>query len=70
MFGGDFRTFKHGALHGTITGIGLALPIVAVNAMFERKGVKYILINAGFWTLCLIVMGGIICQLVDLASLG
>ncbi len=68
-YGADFRTFKHGALHGTIAGIGLALPIVAVNAMFERKGFKYIAINAGFWILCFIIMSGIICQFADPSSL-
>lgn len=69
-YGNDFRTFKHGALHGTITGIGLALPIVAVNAMFERRGFKYIAVTAGYWILCLILMGGFLCQFVDLKSFG
>jgi len=61
-YGHNFRTFKHGALHGTITGLFLALPIISVNAMFERRGFKYIAINAGFWIVCLAIMGGILCQ--------
>lgn len=60
--GGNFRTFKHGALHGTIAGLFFALPVLGINAMFERKGFKYIAINAGFWILCLALMGGVICQ--------
>jgi hypothetical protein len=60
-YGNNFRTFKHGALHGTITGIFLALPILGVNAMFERKKFKYIAINAGFWIVCFALMGGTIC---------
>ena len=60
-YGNNFRTFKHGALHGTITGIMLALPIIGVNALFERKGFKYIAINAGFWIVCLALMGGVVC---------
>lgn len=60
-YGNNFRTFKHGALHGTIAGIMIALPILGVNALFERKGFKYIAINVGFWTVCLALMGGIIC---------
>jgi hypothetical protein len=60
-YGQNFRSFKHGALHGTITGIFIFLPIIGVNALFERKSWKYILINVGFWTLCSIFMGGIIC---------
>ncbi len=60
-YGNAFRTFKHGALHGTMTGILLVLPVIAVNGLFERKSWKYILINAGFWTVCLAIMGGIVC---------
>lgn len=67
--GNDFRTFKHGALHGGIAGIGLALPIIAINALFERRGFKYIAIHAGYWFVSLIIMGGILCQFVDLKSM-
>ena len=62
MSEGKFRTFKHGALHGTMAGIFIALPILGTNALFERKGWKYILINTGYWTVTLAIMGGIICQ--------
>ncbi len=61
QYGTNFRTFKHGAFHGAIGGIMLALPIVGTNALFERKGVKYIAINAGFWIISMALMGGIIC---------
>lgn len=60
-YGQNFRTFKHGALHGSIAGFTIALPIVAVNSLFERKSFKYILIHAGYWTTCFALMGGIIC---------
>lgn len=56
-----FRTFKHGALHGTLTGIFIVLPILGTNALFERKSAKYIFINSGYWIVTLAVMGGIIC---------
>ena len=61
-YGQNFRTFKHGALHGTIAGITIALPIIGTNALFERKGFKYIAINVGYWTITLVLMGGIVCQ--------
>ncbi len=61
-YGHNFRTFKHGMLHGTLGGLTIALPVLAVNAMFERKSWKYIWINAGFWIVCFALMGGIICQ--------
>ncbi|WP_040279583.1 DUF1761 domain-containing protein [Psychroserpens damuponensis] len=59
-FEGTWRTFKHGALHGAIAGIMLVLPIIGINALFERKSGKYILINAGYWIVCLTIMGSII----------
>lgn len=61
-YGNEFRTFKHGTLHGAILGVTVALPIVAINALFERKGFKYIAIHAGYWIVSLVLMGGFICQ--------
>jgi hypothetical protein len=60
-YGDAFRTFKHGALHGFMSGLFIALPITAINALFEQKSWKYILINAGYWMVCMMLMGGIIC---------
>jgi len=56
-----FRTFKHGTLHGFLAGNFIAFPIIGTNALFERKNAKYIFINSGFWTVCMVIMGGIIC---------
>lgn len=61
-YGVNFRTFKHGALHGAMAGIFFVLPVLGTNALFERKGVKYIAINVGYWTVCLALMGGVICE--------
>lgn len=61
-YGHDHRTFKHGAFHGTISGIFLALPLLSINALFERRGFKYIAINAGYWIISFALMGGVICQ--------
>ncbi len=58
----NYRTFKHGMLHGTITALFFALPVFGINALFERRGWRYIFIHAGFWVICLMLMGGIICQ--------
>ena len=60
-YGNSFRTFKHGVLHGLLTGIFMAFPIIGTNALFERKSAKYIFINGGFWIVCMMIMGGIIC---------
>lgn len=60
IYANEGRTFKHGAFHGIIVGIFFAFPIMAINALFERKSFKYIFLNAGFWIICLAIMGGII----------
>ena len=60
-YGGAFRTFKHGALHGTMFGVLGALPIIGTIALFERKSAKYILVNSSYWIVTLAIMGGILC---------
>jgi len=60
-YGDAFRTYKHGALHGALAGLFVALPILGTNALFERKGAKYIFINTGYWVVTLAIMGAILC---------
>ncbi len=60
-YGNAYRTFKHGALHGFISGLFFALPIIGINGLFERKSWKYIFIHTGYWIVTLTLMGGIIC---------
>jgi len=62
LYGQSFRTFKHGAFHGVIFSIFFILPVLGTNAIFERKGFKYVMINVGYWTLTLALVGGVICQ--------
>ncbi len=60
-YGMDFRTFKHDAFHGFFAGLFFALPLVAINGLFEHKSAKYIFVNAGYWIVSLTVMGAIVC---------
>ncbi len=69
MFGGSegmehgtapFMTFKHGALHGTILGVLVAIPMVVTNSLFEHRSLKYMMITSGYWVVCFALMGGII----------
>lgn len=60
-YGTAYRTFKHGAFHGSLTGLFFVLPLLAINGLFERKSWKYILINGGYWILSLTIIGAIIC---------
>lgn len=61
-YGQNFRTFKHGMLHGFVAGITLGISIIGVTAMFERRSAKYILVHLGYWAITFMLMGGIICQ--------
>ena len=61
-YGGHFRTFKHGALHGSLVGFFIGLPIIMINGLFETKSLKYGFINAFYWIITLGIMGGILCQ--------
>lgn len=62
LYGDRFRTFGHGALHGTMVGLLMFMPVMAINAMFERRSFKYVAINAGYWIITTALMGGILCQ--------
>jgi hypothetical protein len=62
-YGTAFRTFKHGALHGFLTGLFLSFPLIGTNALYERRSFKYVLVTGGFWIVCLTIMGGIICMM-------
>jgi len=66
-FGDHHRNFGHGAVHGGITAIFFVLPLLAINALFERRGWKYVFIHLGYWTICLVLIGGVLCQMLEYA---
>jgi Protein of unknown function (DUF1761) len=59
-YGNNFRTFKHGAFHGFVASILIALPIISFNALFETKKAKYIAIHWGYWAICFTIMCGVL----------
>ena len=61
-YGGNFRDFKHGAVHGAIITVFFVFPLIAINALFERRGWSYIMIHSGYWLVSLGLMGGLLCQ--------
>ena len=60
LVGSGHRTFGHGAFHGILGGLFIVMPILSINALFERKGFKYIAINCGYWIASMAIMGGIV----------
>ena len=69
QYGNTGRSFGHGALHGGIVTVFFVLPLIAINSLFERRGWKYILIHVGYWLICLMLMGGLICSTLKYAPL-
>jgi hypothetical protein len=61
QYGTRFRSFKHGALHGVFFAIFLVLPLIGTNALFERRGWKYIFIHTGYWAISMALMAGLLC---------
>ena len=68
-YGENSRDFGHGALHGFFSALFFVLPLIGINALFERRGWKYIFIHLGYWVISLALMGGLICQTLVYAPL-
>lgn len=69
QYGTSHRGFGHGALHGGLAAVLFALPFIAINSLFERRGGKYIMIHFGYWFLTLVLMGGLLCETLEYAPL-
>jgi hypothetical protein len=69
QYGSNFRDFKHGALHGALATVFFVFPLFAINSLFERRGWPYIWIHSGYWLVCLTLMGGLLCALLEYAPL-
>ena len=67
--GENHRSFQHGVIHGAISGVFLAIPLIGVNALFERRGWKYIMIHSFYWIITLGLMGGLLCATLKYAPL-
>lgn len=68
-YGDSGRDFKHGAIHGVMVTVFAILPILGINALFERRGFKYIFIHVGYWLVCLVLMGGLLSSTLQYAPL-
>lgn len=54
--------FGHGAMHGGFFALFFVGPIFWINALFERRNWKYMLLHTGYWVVCLALMGGVEAQ--------
>jgi len=56
----EFHTFKHGAFHGIVLALLVTMPVVTINALYEQRSIRYILITVGYWVVTFAIMGGIL----------
>jgi len=57
---GLYRSFGHGMVHGFAFALCGVLPVLGMNYMYERRPWKLLWNHLGFWTICSMIMGGII----------
>ena len=60
MFLGSEVTAITGALYGLLFGVGIVAMSLSVNALYEQKSRRYMLINGGYWSVVFTLMGLII----------
>jgi hypothetical protein len=53
-------TLAWGATAGALAGVGWVASGIAVIALFERRPLAYVLINGGYWSVALTIMGAIL----------
>jgi len=68
-YGENYRTFGHGAFHGFFASLLFILPILWTIALFEKRSWKYVMIHFGYWAICLMLIGGLICQTLQYAPM-
>jgi len=59
-FIGPQASLTWGMTAGGLAGIGWVATAFAVTGLFERRSLAYVVINAGYWIVSFVVMGGII----------
>jgi hypothetical protein len=57
---GEFDSFKHGAFHGVLIALMVAMPVLVTNGLFERKNFKNLAINTLYWVITIALMAGTI----------
>ncbi|MBK8193503.1 MAG: DUF1761 domain-containing protein [Lewinellaceae bacterium] len=56
----QFHTFKHGLGHGLMLTLLFVLPLFGTNALFEKRGWNWLLVNVGYWWVTLSIALGIL----------
>ena len=57
------QTFVHGGFHGIMAGVFYAVPVVAINYLYQRKSLKLFFIDALYMVLLLGLSGAVMAAL-------
>jgi len=57
------QTFVHGMFHGAMSCILYALPLLAINMLYQKKSLKLFFIDGGYAVLFFAVIGGVLAAL-------
>ncbi len=69
-YGSYYRSFGHGAVHGLLASVLIALPLFGINSLFERRSWKYNLLHWGYWAITLMLIGAVLCGTLEWPPLG
>ncbi len=58
--GHSYVTFQHGLAHGVGMTLMFVIPVLGTMGIFEKKSMKWFLVNIGYWLITLCVMAGIL----------
>lgn len=58
--GHSYVTFQHGIVHGIVMTLMFVIPVLGTMGIFEKKSLKWVIVNAGYWLITLSIMAGIL----------
>ena len=56
----DWTTWHHGVAHGFAYTMFFVLPMMGINAVFERRSLSYVLVHLGYWLITLCTMNAVL----------
>ena len=59
LHGIEEQNFVHGGFHGALSAMMSAIPLMAINYLYQRKSLKLFLIDAGYALAFFAVAGGV-----------
>lgn len=55
-----FHTFQHGLSHAALLTVMVIIPVIGTPAVFEKKGLNYMIVQCGYWFFRMAVAQGVL----------